>query len=137
MLEGSQTLGLARGVGGPGRIVSALYAPDFDRTRIAALAVDVLTAARLDPEVGRQILGPGGRALGEQVLAVARALEWKPSPLPLAAAGGFLLSAPAVLESLVDAVTAGGFAPAVVPVPEPVRGAVVLADRAYRSDASA
>jgi N-acetylglucosamine kinase-like BadF-type ATPase len=123
----------ALGVPDPSVIVSAVYAPGLDRTGIAALAPEVLAAAEEAPELVDRLLRPAGEALGKQVLAVARKLGWPAGPLPLALAGGFLLSAPAVSSALVDTLASAGFAPHATPVPEPVRGAVVLAERALAS----
>jgi N-acetylglucosamine kinase-like BadF-type ATPase len=115
---------------GPGHLISALYAPGFDRARVAALAPAVLEAAAEDPAITREILRPAGSDLAEMVRAVAEALGWDGGGLPLAMAGGFLLSAPAVAQSLLDHLAAGGYEPIPAPVPEPALGAVVLAERA-------
>jgi N-acetylglucosamine kinase-like BadF-type ATPase len=120
----------ALGVDAPAGVVSVLYSPDFGRTQIAALAPEVLAAADDDPDVSTRILRPAGRALAEQVSAVARALGWASGPLALATAGGFLLAAPAVALSMVNALVAGGYQVAATPVPEPVLGALLLAERA-------
>jgi len=52
-----------------------------------------------------------------------------PGAPPLATDGGFLLSAPMVLQEMIDGLTRRGYDVAVTPVPDPVRGAVVLAER--------
>jgi N-acetylglucosamine kinase-like BadF-type ATPase len=121
----------AMGVAAPPQIVSTLYGPGFDRARIAALAPAVLDAARDDSEVVDQILRPAGLALAEMVLAVARALGLPPGSLPLATAGGFLLSAADVAQALLDGLARAGFSAVATPVPEPVRGAVVIAEREW------
>ena len=120
----------ALGAGSPALIVPALYAPGFDRTRIAALAPEVLRACDADPSLTTLLLVPAGAALGAQALAVARSLRWPLGGLPLALAGGFLLTAPAVSRALIDTVSAAGYRASVEFVAEPVLGAVVLADRA-------
>jgi hypothetical protein len=107
-----------------------LYAPGFDRTRIAALAPEVLAAVADAPEIVDLLLVPAGSALAEQAAAVARALDWGPGVLPLAMAGGFLLSAAPVALALRDGLTACGHDPIVTTVPDPVRGAIVLAEQA-------
>jgi N-acetylglucosamine kinase-like BadF-type ATPase len=121
----------AFGADTPAGVVPALYAPGFDRTRIAALAPVVLDAAGSDPDVAGRILPAAGRALAEQVMAVARALGWTSGPLPLAMAGGFLLAAAPVTQALLDALGAAGYQVTATPVPEPVLGAVVIARRAW------
>ncbi len=120
----------ALGVETPSRIVSTLYAPGFDRTRIAALAPEVLAAVADAPEIVDLILIPAGSALAEQASAVARALDWGPGVLPLAMAGGFLLAAAPVARALRDGLTTSGYDVVATVVPEPVRGAVVLAEQA-------
>jgi N-acetylglucosamine kinase-like BadF-type ATPase len=117
---------------GPGHLVSALYAPGFDRSRVAALAPAVVAAAAEDAALVREILGPAGSGLAVMVRAAAQALGWAGGVLPLAMAGGFLLSAPAVTQSLLDELRAGGYDPIPAAVPEPALGAVLLADRALR-----
>jgi N-acetylglucosamine kinase-like BadF-type ATPase len=122
----------ALGITEPGQIVSAIYAPGFDRARVAALAPAVLDAARVDPALVALLLEPAGSALAEMVDAVAGALGWSGGRLPLALAGSFLLSATAVAEGLVAALRRRGFDPETTPVPDPVRGALVLAGRLLR-----
>ena len=132
----------ALGVDGPGRGSSpaALYAPGFDRARIAGLGPRSSSPPRNATRTSvRQILRPGGVGWGTGRRGRARAFQWRPGTLPVAAAGAFFLSAPVVLESLVETLSAAGFEAAVCPVPEPVRGAVVavLAGRAYEAGGSA
>jgi N-acetylglucosamine kinase-like BadF-type ATPase len=119
----------ALGVSTPSEIVSALYAPGIDRTLIAALAPEVLAAAGEDAKVFEEVLAPAANALAEQVAAVARALHWPEGPLPLAYAGGFLLSARAVAQRMIENLASRGYSVVAQPVPEPVRGAVLLAER--------
>jgi N-acetylglucosamine kinase-like BadF-type ATPase len=123
----------ALGVTQLSQIVTALYAPDFSRARIAALAPEVLAACREAPEDGHRLLVPAGRALAEMVTAVARSLGWLSGVLPLAAAGSFLLSATVVHQAMVDGLVQQGYQPAVTPVPDPVRGALILAERALNA----
>jgi N-acetylglucosamine kinase-like BadF-type ATPase len=126
----SERLCQALGVDSPSQIVTAIYAPDFDRARMAALAPMVLIACAASPEDERRLLSPAGAALAEMSIAVAKALGWPSGPLPLGAAGGFLLSAPAVLDAMIDGLNQAGYQPAVTRVADPVRGAVLLAERA-------
>jgi N-acetylglucosamine kinase-like BadF-type ATPase len=122
------------GVAQTSQIVTALYTPEFDRARIAAMAPEVLAACALAPEDSVGLLVPAGAALGAMVAAVARALGWSSGELPLAAAGGFLLSATAVRQAMIDDLAQRGYQPAVTLVPDPARGAVILAERARASD---
>jgi N-acetylglucosamine kinase-like BadF-type ATPase len=54
---------------GPGHLVSALYAPGVDRSRVAALAPAVVAAAAEDAALAREILGPAGSDLADMVRA--------------------------------------------------------------------
>jgi N-acetylmuramic acid 6-phosphate etherase len=120
----------AMGVARASQIVSAVYAPDSTRARIAAMAPEVLAACDESPEDAARLLPPAGAALAETVAAVARSLGWPGGPLPLAAAGSFLLSATAIRQAMLDDLAGRGYQPALTLVPEPTRGAVILAGRA-------
>jgi N-acetylglucosamine kinase-like BadF-type ATPase len=118
------------GVSTPAQIVTTIYAQGFDRARIAGLAPEVLAACEETPELGARFLVPAGAQLAEIVAAVARALGWSSGPLPLAMAGGFLLSATTVRHSLLDTLGRQGYEVRESAVPDPVRGAIILAERA-------
>jgi N-acetylglucosamine kinase-like BadF-type ATPase len=120
----------ALGVDRPSRIVTALYAPESSRAGIAAMAPEVLAACDESPGDAERLLRPVGAALGEIVAAAARSLDWPSGPLPLAAAGSFLLAAAAMRRAMLDDLLARGYEPALTVVPEPARGAVILAGRA-------
>jgi N-acetylglucosamine kinase-like BadF-type ATPase len=119
----------ALGVTEASQIVTTIYSPEFSRARIASLAPEVLAACTEAPETGEQLLIPAGAALAETVAAVARSLGWASGVLPLAVAGGFLLSAAIVRQGMVDNLSRRGYQVAMTPVAEPVRGAVILAER--------
>ena len=121
----------ALGVDDPSELVSAIYPPALDRSRIAALAPLILDAARDDPTITTDLLGPAGIDLGQTVAAVAQALGWTGGALPLALAGGFLLRADAVRTNLLDHLERQGYQPHPTLVPEPVQGALVLARRGW------
>lgn len=125
----------ALGVDRPARIVSVLYAPESTRARIAAMAPEVLAACAESPADVERLLRPAGAALAEIVAAVARSLGWPSGPLPLAAAGSFLLGAEAVRSAMLADLIARGYEPALAAVPEPARGAVILARRTSASAA--
>ena len=119
----------ALGVFEASQIVTTIYSPEFSRARIASLAPVVLAACAEVPDTGEQLLIPAGAALAETVAAVARSLGWTSGVLPLAVAGGFLLSAAIVRQRMIDDLTRQGYQLAVTPVADPVRGAVILAER--------
>ena len=120
----------ALGVSEASQIVTTIYSPEFTRARIASLAPEVLAACAEAPETGELLLVPAGAALGETVAAVARSLGWLSGVLPLAVAGGFLLSATIVRQEMIDNLSRQGYQLTVTPVADPVRGAVILAERA-------
>lgn len=124
----------ALGVARASQIVTAIYAPESTRARIAAMAPEVLAACDESPEDAARLFRPAGAALAEIVAAVARSLGWPSGPLPLAAAGSFLLSAEPVRRAMLDDLAGHGYEPALTPVPEPARGAVILAGRALVED---
>src|SRR5262249_45173145 len=95
------------------QIVTAIYAPEFSRARIAALAPEVLAACALAPDDGVRLLVPAGFALAEIAAAVARSLGWPPGPLPLAIAGSFLLRAATVRQAMIDTLASWDFQAAV------------------------
>jgi N-acetylglucosamine kinase-like BadF-type ATPase len=126
----------ALAIDGPSQLVSAIYAPGFDRARIAGLAPSVVAAAEDDPTLVDEILAPAGRELADAVGAVARALDWHGGRLPLAMAGGFLLSTPIVVRNLLDHLARAGYDADPTPVAEPVEGALVLARREFLKEPS-
>ena len=130
----TERLCAALGVIQPSEIVATIYTPDFDHSRMASLAPEVVAACVACPEAARRLLAPAGGALAEMVVAVARSLGWLSGVLPLAVAGGFLLSATAVLQAMTAGLTQQGYQPAVTLVPDPVRGAVLLAARALAAE---
>ncbi len=66
----------------PSQIVTAIYAPDFTRARIAAMAPEVLAACAESPEDATRLLAPAGAALAEAVAAVARRSAGRPESFP-------------------------------------------------------
>lgn len=123
----------ALGVNEPTQIVTTIYCAEFSRAQLASLAPVVLAAGDEDAEVIARLLIPAGAALAEMVVAVARSLAWQSGNLPVAAAGGFLLSARVVLEEMVSGITRQGYQVTLKRVADPVLGAVVLAERAISS----
>jgi N-acetylglucosamine kinase-like BadF-type ATPase len=114
----------------PSELVAAVYGEPLDRAAIAALAPVVVAVAKDDPEVLSKILQPAGRDLAECVLAIARAIGWDHTALPLGLAGSFLLAADPVREALLATLRESRLEPVPVQVPEPVVGAIHLARQA-------
>ncbi|WP_165074961.1 N-acetylglucosamine kinase [Paludisphaera rhizosphaerae] len=124
----------ALGIDGPAKIVSAVYAPGMDRTKIAALTRAVVEAAADDPTLLDELIRPAGRDLGETAAAAARSLGWESGPLPIGLAGGFLVSTPALADSLLEDLRARGYDPTPTLVPEPALGGLNLARRAHQGE---
>lgn len=121
-------------IDGPGGIVSAVYAPGMDRTRIAGLTPAVIAAADRDPNLVGLLIRPAARELGETAAAAARALGWASGPLPLGLAGGFLVSTPLLAEALLEDLRGRGYEPIPTPVHEPAEGGLNLARRAFSGE---
>jgi N-acetylglucosamine kinase-like BadF-type ATPase len=124
----------ALGIAEASQIVTKIYSPEFSRARIASLAPEVLAACAEAPKTGEQLLIPAGDALAEMVVAVAQSLGWTSGVLPLAMAGGFLLSAAIMRQRMIDDLARQGYQVTVTPVADPVRGAVILAERMLSSE---
>ena len=95
------------GVEDPSGLVSVLYGPDFDRARIAKLAAVVVEVAEKERDEecfwscpATSVLDSAGIDLGMTVIAVADRLGLKARVIPLALAGGFLLSSPIVASTM-------------------------------------
>jgi N-acetylglucosamine kinase-like BadF-type ATPase len=114
-------------------LVSAIYAPEMDRTRIAGIAPAVARAADAGSHLADQLLREGGRELAAGVRAVVAQLKLREvlDPLPLACTGGFLLSTPLLQNAMLDAL--GDQSVRLERVVEPAQGAVILARRAMGS----
>jgi N-acetylglucosamine kinase-like BadF-type ATPase len=128
----SERLCRALGVDSTALIPSRLYAPEMTRARIAGMATEVLAVR--DREVFGEILLPAGQALGAMAKAVAKSLGLRRELLPLALAGSFLLGTKAVRDALLESVEMDGYTVVVSLVPDPVAGALVLAQRALRGE---
>ena len=109
------------GAANPGQIVTTIYSPEFTRARIASLAPEILAVCAEVPETGDQLLAPAGAALAEIVSAVAQSLGWTSGLLPLAIAGGFLLSAKLVRQRMIDQLMQQGYQLDITSVTDPVQ----------------
>lgn len=125
----------ALGVADPSGFVEAIGGVGRDVARVAALAPEVVAAADEDPDVLGWVLEPAGFELGQMALAVARALGWAGSPLPLALTGGFLLGAGPVEGALLGYLRRfAGFEVVPTRVPEPAAGAIMRARQALEPE---
>ena len=120
----------ALGIATIDELVAAVYGEGLDRAKLASIAPAVVEAAAEDPSLDALILEPAARELAEMVAAVARNLGWHGGHLPLAMAGGFLLHCATLSNRLLNLLGAEGYRVEATAVPEPVKGAMVLARRA-------
>jgi N-acetylmuramic acid 6-phosphate etherase len=108
-----------------------------DRTAVAALAPLVLEAADAGDQVASGIAEEGARGLAFAAEAVARSLNMDTKAVPLALAGGVLLTSACYRARLLQELGTQGVVPAPVTlVPEPARGALLLASAALRTSSS-
>lgn len=127
------------GVPDPSGLVSAIYGPGFDRARIARLATVVVEIALKDREMetayspARMILEIAGIDLAGKIHAVALRLDLRDAVIPLAMAGGFLLSSRMVSSMMEKSLTDRGFLLQTDRVEDPAHGAIVLALRALNA----
>jgi N-acetylmuramic acid 6-phosphate etherase len=131
----TKTLLARLGVTQPHDLVGLIYRGGMDRAALAALAPLVLEAADADDAVAGQILDQAAEQLARMVAAVTRKLDLDRT-IPLALAGGLLLSSARYREGLTTALGGLGLvANPVALVPEPAEGAVRLALRALAESA--
>jgi N-acetylglucosamine kinase-like BadF-type ATPase len=110
-------------------VISAIYGIAQDRTAVAALAGVVTLAAEDGDATAAAILKRAAAELAAMIDAAAGRAELDLGPLPLAVAGGMLLNCDRLLESLPRELTSVGRTAQLTRVEEPVRGAVILAQR--------
>lgn len=112
----------------PEQLVGAVYPIAYDRRAIAQFAELVTQLAAADDPVAQRILDEAASELATMVAAVATKLEFPGSPFPLALAGGVLLAESGLRGRLESSMTSLGLRPqSIKPVPDPVAGAVLLA----------
>jgi N-acetylglucosamine kinase-like BadF-type ATPase len=119
----------ALGISGTDALIASVYGDGLDRAKLASLAPVIVAATEEEPELAAEILDPAARDLAEMVAAVARNLGWHSGHLPLAKAGGFLLGCARIAATLCEELQRMGYRVEPTLVPEPVRGALVLAGR--------
>ena len=114
----------------PEQLVRSVYAIAYDRREIARLAELVTRVAAADDPVAGGILDDAASELAAMVGAVATKLNFSGRRFPLALAGGVLLGETGLRNRLESCMASLGLqATSVVPVFEPVVGAVLLACR--------
>jgi N-acetylglucosamine kinase-like BadF-type ATPase len=116
------------GAAAPEDLIGRVYSPQMTRERIASLAVAVFAAAAEHDELALRVIGDAAIDLATMVAVLARRLKFKEGDYPLAVAGSAILNAPALQAAMLKGLKSREASPeSIVPVAEPVRGAVVLA----------
>jgi N-acetylglucosamine kinase-like BadF-type ATPase len=108
-------------------LVSIIYEPSMNRTKIAGFAPQIIEAIRAEPRFVSVFLKPAGVELAEAAAAVARKLALPPGPLPLGLAGSFLIMTPEIKSALISHLERIGYQPQVTDVERPALGGLVLA----------
>ncbi len=112
----------------PADLISTVHRIVGDPGAVAALAPVVLEAAASADAVARAIVVQAGCDLAAMVAAVAEKLGFGGGPFPLAMTGGVLLADSLLRQSLKSSLAERDLHPEpVVPVPDPVAGALRLA----------
>lgn len=114
----------------PQQLITAIYAPDMTRRKIAALSNVVFDAYDSGDGIAQRIIEDSIDGLAQQVIAVAERLEFADAGYSLAMTGGVLLNRAEFQSGLKAKLTDAGRSPVtLIPVPHPVAGALVLASR--------
>jgi N-acetylglucosamine kinase-like BadF-type ATPase len=108
-----------------------MHGPDrADSHRLAALTPIVLRAAAEGDPTARAIRAQAAKELADLVLDLARNLNMAPGHYALAVAGGLLIHDGPLRQAMSDRLEAAQYAPQrLAVVPEPVRGALLLAQQ--------
>ena len=115
----------------PEDLIPATYDAAMTRSRIAALCPLVFKSQQSGDSVADQIIANAANCLAQMVAAVAARLQYTPDSFPLALAGGVLLHHRELRNRLQSALrNLRVSADPVVAIPEPVRGALVMSQRA-------
>jgi N-acetylmuramic acid 6-phosphate etherase len=118
----------------PQEPIAAVYRGGLDRATLAALAPLVFEAAAAGDAVADAIVSRGAEALAAAVAAAAQQCNLHQAPLPLALAGGVLLSSEDYRGRVLRCLVSQGIRPdPVALVTEPAEGALRMAVAAVRS----
>jgi N-acetylmuramic acid 6-phosphate etherase len=113
----------------PQELMTRIYRPEMTREHLAALADVVFQEAPQDA-VAREIIDAAALELADMVASLAKRLTLKADAYALAMSGGALLNQPQMRERVLMFLRMAEMSPKTVElVPDPVRGAVLLAQR--------
>jgi len=111
-------------------LIGAIYQSNVDARTIASWADLVFEEAEAADKVAATIVGQAARDLAETVAAVCRKIAFTSAPFPLALGGSLVVHRASYRENVASDLQRLGFTPAPIGlVPDPVLGAVVLAQR--------
>jgi N-acetylmuramic acid 6-phosphate etherase len=113
----------------PQGLVAAVYDEPTDRRRIAALAPVVCAAASAGDSTADEIVSLAAADLAAHVVTLATALRFDDPRFPLVLSGGLLIHGHVVRQRVLQTLALRAMNVEVVEVPEPVRGALLLAAR--------
>lgn len=112
----------------PMGLVTSIYRPEMDRTRIAELATLVFEVARHGDPTAERIIQEAAGELVSMVAAVARQLGLTGVPFSLGLTGGVILNHPELRNQLSEQLLATGLKiDAIHPIVDPVAGALIIA----------
>jgi N-acetylmuramic acid 6-phosphate etherase len=113
------------GVSDPTDLIRLVHGGEWDRARLAALALDVIRAADEGDILAAKLVDDQAGDLAGCVAAAVAALALPPTAVPIALAGGLLVHAPTFRDRLLRQFRAVGIRPNhVLAVSEPAEGAV-------------
>lgn len=119
----------------PTGLVTAIYHPDMDRTRIASFARVVFEAAEAGDSLAFRIINEAALELVEMIAAVVRQLDFPVEDFPLALTGGVILNQPLLREASQGLLLRRSLPfREVRNIPHPVAGALVLAAQSYQDE---
>jgi N-acetylglucosamine kinase-like BadF-type ATPase len=111
-------------------LIGAVYQSSVDTRTIAAWADLVFEEAAAGDKVAATIVAQAARELAETVAAVCRKIGFTGAPFPLALGGGLVVHRTTFRESVASELQRLGLTPDPIGlVPDPVLGAVILAQR--------
>jgi N-acetylglucosamine kinase-like BadF-type ATPase len=115
----------------PQGLIEAIYRPEVSRQQIADLSDVVFEAAESNDKAAIRLVETAAVELAELVRTLVHQLQLPPDQFPLALAGGLLLHHNLLRTGVQKQMARHDVAPEKVTlVPDPVRGAVILARRA-------
>ncbi len=111
----------------PAQLIASIYAPEMDRAALAALAHVVIDACHQGDLVAQAIVEQAARDLAELAVTIVRRLDFDMPAVPIALAGGVLLNCDRIRERVCAELDEHGLNVEPTLVPQPIVGALTLA----------